>query len=126
MSTSRKPRTLDQNSAFHARIGEWAGKSGQHATELKQLVKAHLGEFTDVPLPNDPLTDKLLAVFARVLLALGRPDLMSVLPATRSVRFYHTSAKWTKDRMRQAIETVDMLAGIQGHSLGPADNRGDV
>ena len=117
-----KRRTLQANSAFHARLGEWAGKSGQDAASLKRRVKTHLGEYTDLPLPNDPLTDQLLGAFAKILVALGRPDLMWVLPDTRCVRFFHTSSKFSPERMREAIDTVDLLAAEEGYTLGPTDH----
>ncbi len=119
---SKVRRSPPQNSRFHAMLGEWAGKSGQDAAMLKRRVKDALHEYTDLELPNDPLTDRLLDAFARILLALGKPDLMWILPETRSVRFYHTSAKWSKERMAEAISTVDLMAAEEGVLLGPVDN----
>ena len=110
-------RTLPQNARFHALLGDWAQRSGQSAPELKNRVKDFMGEFTDVEVPNDPLTDRLLDMFARLLLALGKPDLMRVLPSARSVRFYHTSRKWPKDKMARAMDAVFLLAGQEGVAL---------
>ena len=118
----RERRTLPQNASFHARLGEWATKSGQSAVELKRRVKVHMGEFLDVEVPNDPLVDRLLELVAQALVAAGKPDLMWVLPSTRSVRFFFSSAKWPKDKMRLAIETVDMMAAGEGYTLGPVDS----
>jgi hypothetical protein len=115
-SVPAKPtrRTLPANAKFHALLGEWAARSGQDATTLKHRVKDHLHEYTDAQVPNDPLTDNLLELVARVFLALGVPDLMRVLPSSRSVRFYHTSARWTKQKMAAAIDTIYLLAGQEG------------
>lgn len=117
-----KRRTLNQNDRFHAMLGEWAGKSGQSTDLLKRRVKDYLGAYTDLDLPDDPMTERLLAAFGKILVALGKPDLMWILPDRRCVRLYHTSAKWTKEQMRHAIDTVDLMAAEEGVVLGSADN----
>lgn len=121
-----KRRTLSQNAAFHARLSDWALKSGQHKDTLKRRVKDHIGQFTDVALPADPATDHLLDMLAKVFVALGKPDLMWVLPDRRSLRLYHTSAKWTKDTMRWAMDTVDIMAADEGITLTDPGNWKDA
>jgi hypothetical protein len=115
-------RTRKQNDRFNAMLNEWASKSGQDAASLKRRVKDHLGAHHDFELPNDPMTEQILVAFSNVLLALGKPDLMWVMPDRRCVRMYHTSSKWTKEQMRHAIDTVDLMAAEEGVVLGRADN----
>ena len=122
MKDKPKRRSLSANARFHAMLSEWASKSGQDSLTLKRRIKDSMGAFTDVPVPNDPLTDRLLEMFARVLLALGHADLMLVLPSTRCVRLYWTSAKFTPEQMNLAMMTLDTMAADEGITLGPADN----
>ena len=120
-------RTIDQNSKFHALLGDWASQSGQDATALKRRVKDSLHAYTDLELPDDELTERLLAAFAKILVALGKPDLMWILPDRRCVRLYHTSAKWSKEQMARAISTVELMAAEEGVTVGLAENwQGEV
>lgn len=113
----KRLRTDNQNKRFHAMLGDWAGASGQDASVLKRRVKDHLHAYSDIDLPNDARTDELLRAFSMILRALGKHDMMWILPESRCVRFYHTSAKWSPEKMQQAIDTVCLMAGEEGVSL---------
>ena len=108
---------MNANARFHAMLGDWAKQSGQHSDTLKRRVKDHLGAFTDIEIPNDARMDKLLVLLSQVFLALGKPDLMWVLPDRRSIRLYHTSAKWSREFMARATDTVYLMAAEEGVAL---------
>lgn len=118
-------RTPEQNARFHAMLSEWAQRSGQDAARLKRRVKRHMGACVKLPFNNDDYK-QAFATIAQAFKAMGHDDVLRLLPTEGAAIVYQSSANWDKATMARAISTVDLLAGEEGYTLGPADNRGDV
>ena len=110
-------RTLDQNAKFHSMLGEWAQRSGQDAERLKRRVKRHMGACMKLPILNDEYR-QAFATIARAMKAMGHDEAIRLLPDGGSVVVYQSSAGWDRPTMARAIETVDLLAGEEGYTLG--------
>jgi hypothetical protein len=97
-------------------LGDWASISGQDSERLKRRVKRHLGAFQKV-VATTPLELRAIQAIAKALTAMGHGDLIRLLPEGGAVIVYQSSADWSVDMMRRAIETVDMMAAEEGHTL---------